>query len=164
MKIRIAGIIPESFVDGAGIRYAIFMQGCLRNCKGCQNPATHDLNGGKIFDTEDIISAIKKNPLLTGITLTGGEPFLQIAPAIEIAQAAKNLNLNVWCYTGYKFENLPAQADELLRNIDVLVDGAYIEELRDLELNFRGSSNQRVIDLNKTRAENKIVLLTEEFF
>ena len=164
MKIRIAGIIPESFVDGAGIRYAIFMQGCLRNCKGCQNPSTHDLNGGKIFDTEDIISAIKKNPLLTGITLTGGEPFLQIAPAIEIAQAAKNLNLNVWCYTGYKFENLPAQADELLRNIDVLVDGAYIEELRDLELNFRGSSNQRVIDLNKTRAENKIVLLTEEFF
>ena len=164
MKIRIAGIIPESFVDGAGIRYAIFMQGCLRNCKGCQNPSTHDLNGGKIFDTEDIITAIKKNPLLTGITLTGGEPFLQIAPAIEIAQAAKNLNLNVWCYTGYKFENLPAQADELLRNIDVLVDGAYIEELRDLELNFRGSSNQRVIDLNKTRAENKIVLLTEEFF
>lgn len=164
MKIRIAGIISESFVDGAGIRYAIFMQGCLRNCKGCHNPATHDLNGGKILDTDEIISAIKKNPLLTGITLSGGEPFLQIAPALEIACAAKNLNLNVWCYTGYRFENIPAEASELLKNIDVLVDGEYIEELRDLELNFRGSSNQRIIDLNKTRAENKIVLFNEESF
>lgn len=162
MEIRIAGIVPESFVDGAGIRFAIFMQGCLRNCKGCHNPATHDLNGGKIFNTEEIISAIKKNPLLTGITLSGGEPFLQIAPAAELAKAAKNLGLNVWCYTGFKLEELPADAEELLQNIDVLVDGEYIEELRDLELAFRGSKNQRVIDLKKTREQNKIILL--EFF
>lgn len=161
MKIRIAGIVPESFVDGEGIRFAIFMQGCLRNCAGCQNPSTHDLNGGKIFDTGEIISAIKKNPLLSGITLTGGEPFLQIAPALELAKSAKNLGLNVWCYTGYKFEEIPANAEEFLKNIDVLVDGEYIEELRDLELNFCGSKNQRVIDLNKTRAENKIVLFNE---
>lgn len=161
MKIRIAGIVPESFVDGAGIRFAIFMQGCLRNCAGCHNPATHDLNGGKIFDTDEIIAAIKKNPLLTGITLSGGEPFLQIAPATELARAAKNLGLNVWCYTGYKFEEIPDGAEELLKNIDVLVDGAYIEELRDLELNFRGSKNQRVIDLNKTRKLKKIVLFMD---
>lgn len=161
MKIRIAGIVPESFVDGEGIRFTIFMQGCLRNCKGCHNPATHDLNGGKILDTEEIISAIKKNPLLSGITLSGGEPFLQIEPALELAKSAKNLGLNVWCYTGYRFENIPANANELLKNIDVLVDGEYIEELRDLELNFCGSKNQRIIDLNKTRAENKIILFTE---
>ena len=159
MKIRIAGIVPESFVDGVGIRFAIFMQGCLRRCPGCHNPATHDLNGGKIFDTEEIISAIKKNPLLTGITLSGGEPLLQITPAAELAKVAKNLGLNVWCYTGYKLEEIPADAEELLQNVDVLVDGAYIEELRDLELNFRGSKNQRVIDLKKSRKLKKIFLL-----
>lgn len=159
MKIRIAGIVPESFVDGVGIRYAIFMQGCLRNCPGCHNPATHDLNGGKIFDTEEIISAIKKNPLLTGITLSGGEPLLQITPAAELARAAKNLGLNVWCYTGYKLEEIPSTAEELLKNVDVLVDGAYIEELRDLELSFRGSKNQRIIDLKKSRELKKIILL-----
>ena len=159
MKIRVAGIVPESFVDGEGIRFTIFFQGCLRNCFNCHNPATHDLNGGKILDTEEIISTIKKNPLLTGITLSGGEPILQIAPAAELARAAKNLNLDVWCYTGYKLEEIPSTAEELLRNVDVLVDGEYIDELRDLELNFRGSKNQRVIDLKKSRELGKIILL-----
>ena len=101
---------------------------------------------------------IKKNPLLSGITLSGGEPFLQIAPALELAKAAKNLNLNVWCYTGYKFEEIPQSAEELLKNIDVLVDGEYIDELRDLELTFRGSKNQRIIDVKKTLATGKIFL------
>jgi len=158
LLIRIAGLVPESFVDGDGIRFAIFMQGCLRNCAGCQNPGTHDLNGGQLIDTEEIISAIKKNPLLDGITLTGGEPFLQIEAANEIAYLAKSFGLNVWCYTGYTFEELPNAAEALLENIDVLIDGEFIESQRDLELQFRGSRNQRIIDLNKTRAQNKIVL------
>ena len=149
MKIRIAGIVPESYVDGEGIRFAIFMQGCLRNCAGCHNPETHDLNGGKILDTAEIITEIKKNPLLTGITLTGGEPLLQIAPALELAKTAKNLGLDVWLYTGYKFEEIPSDADELLKFVDVVVDGEYIEELRDLELEFRGSKNQRIIYLRR---------------
>ena len=149
MKIRIAGIVPESYVDGEGIRFAIFMQGCLRNCKGCHNPDTHDLNGGKIIDTSEIIDAIKKNPLLTGITLTGGEPLLQIAPALELAKTAKNLNLNVWLYTGYKFEEIPEDAQELLNFVDVVVDGEFVEELRDLTLDFRGSKNQRIIYLKR---------------
>ena len=149
MKIRIAGIVPESYVDGEGIRFAIFMQGCLRNCKGCHNPDTHDLNGGKIIDTSEIIDAIKKNPLLTGITLTGGEPLLQIAPALELAKAAKFLNLNVWLYTGYKFEEIPEDAQELLNFVDVVVDGEFVEELRDLTLDFRGSKNQRIIYLKR---------------
>lgn len=158
MLIRIAGLVPESFVDGDGIRFAIFMQGCKRNCAGCHNPETHDLNGGRLIDTTEIISAIKKNPLLNGITLTGGEPFLQIAAADELARAAKNIGLNVWCYTGFTFEELPSAAEPLLKNIDVLIDGEFIENLRDLELQFRGSSNQRIIDVKKTHEQNKIVL------
>lgn len=155
MEIRIAGVVPESIVDGEGIRYAIFMQGCLRNCEGCQNPATHPLDGGKIVDTAELIGAIKKNPLLAGITLTGGEPLLQIKPAIELAKATKNLGLNVWCYTGYKFEEIPPDAQELLNYVDVLVDGEFIVAQRDLELDFRGSRNQRIIDLNKLRNSNE---------
>ena len=147
MKIRIAGIVEESYVDGEGIRFAIFMQGCLRNCKGCHNPETHALDGGKILDTEEIIAKIKKNPLLTGITLTGGEPLLQIAPALELAKNAKNLGLDVWLYTGYKFSEIPNDAAELLNFVDVVVDGEYIEELRDLDLKFRGSKNQQIIYL-----------------
>ena len=149
MKIRIAGIVPESYVDGEGIRFAIFMQGCLRNCAGCHNPDTHALDGGRLVDTSEIITAIKKNPLLTGITLSGGEPLLQIAPALEIAKAVKNMGLNVWLYTGYKFEEIPNDAQELLNFVDVVVDGEYIEELRDLELDFRGSGNQRIIYLRR---------------
>lgn len=161
MKIRIAGLVPESFVDGDGIRFAIFMQGCKRNCAGCHNPHTHDLNGGHLVDTQEIIASIKKNPLLNGITLTGGEPLLQIDASNEIARAAKNLGLNVWCYTGYTIENLPPNAEILLENVDVLIDGAFIENLRDLDLQFRGSSNQRIIDVKKTREQNKIVLWSE---
>ena len=155
MKIRIAGVVPESIVDGEGIRYAIFMQGCNRHCEGCQNPATHPLDGGKIVDTDELIDAIKKNPLLSGITLTGGEPLLQIPAAIELAKATKNLGLNVWCYTGYIYEEIPPDAQELLKYIDVLVDGEFILALRDLELDFRGSRNQRIIDLNKLRKANE---------
>ena len=161
MQIRIAGLVEESFVDGDGIRFAIFMQGCQRHCEGCHNPETHALDGGRLVDTKEIISAIKKNPLLDGITLTGGEPLLQICAANELARAAKNLGLSVWCYTGYTFENLPPNSNALLENIDVLIDGEFIESLRDLELQFRGSHNQRIIDVKKTREQNKIVLWTD---
>ena len=158
MQIRIAGLVPESYVDGDGIRYAVFMQGCLRNCAGCHNPGTHALDGGRLIDTDEIVSAIKKNPLLDGITLTGGEPLLQVEAANEIARAVKSLGLSVWCYTGYTFEELPTSAQPLLENVDVLIDGEFIESLRDLELQFRGSSNQRIIDIKKTREQNRIML------
>ena len=161
LLIRIAGLVSESYVDGDGIRFAIFMQGCLRHCEGCHNPETHALDGGRLIDTAEIIAQIKKNPLLDGITLSGGEPFLQVEAANEIALAAKSFGLNVWCYTGYKLEELPIEAEPLLENVDVLIDGAFVEGLRDLELQFRGSRNQRIIDLKKTREQNKIVLWTE---
>ncbi|MBQ7705890.1 MAG: anaerobic ribonucleoside-triphosphate reductase activating protein [Selenomonadaceae bacterium] len=151
MKIQIAGIVEESCVDGSGIRFTVFLQGCLRHCKGCHNPTTHDLNGGKTVDTSDIINKIKDNPILTGLTLSGGEPLLQIKPAIELAQAAKNFGLDVWLYTGFKFKEIPNDANELLKLVDVVVDGEYIDELRDLNLNFRGPSNQWIIFLNHKR-------------
>ena len=156
MKIRIAGIEKESVVDGEGIRYAVFMQGCSRNCKGCHNPSTHALDGGKVVDTQEIIDDIKKNPLLSGITLTGGEPLLQLDAAVELARETKKLGLNVWCYTGYKFEEIP---QKLLNVVDVVVDGAFVEELKDLTLNFRGSSNQRIIKLNYTEKKVAIKIL-----
>ena len=158
MQIRIAGLVPESFVDGAGVRFAVFMQGCKRHCRGCHNPQTQDLNGGTIMDTAVIIDEFKKNSLASGITLTGGEPFLQVDAAIELARAAKNIGMNVWCYTGYTFENLFPEAGKMLKYVDVLVDGEYRQDERDLTLLFRGSKNQRVIDLNETRKQNKIVL------
>lgn len=89
LNIRIAGVVPESITDGEGIRFAVFMQGCMKNCKGCHNPQTHAPDGGKVVDTDELIEQMKINPLLTGITLTGGEPFLQIAPAVELAKAAR---------------------------------------------------------------------------
>ena len=155
MKIRIAGIEPESYVDGEGIRFAIFMQGCLRRCKGCHNPEAQALNGGRFVDTSEILSAVQQNPLLDGITLTGGEPFLQIDAVNEIARNAKDLGLSVWCYTGFTYDEIQPH---WLKYIDVLVDGAYIENLRDLELKFRGSSNQRIIDVKKSLEQQKIVL------
>ena len=161
MQIRIAGLVPESFVDGDGIRFAIFMQGCQRNCAGCHNPETHALDGGRLVDTDEIISEIKKNPLLDGITLTGGEPLLQIEAVGELARAAQSLGLNVWCYTGFAFEELPLEVAPLLEYVDVLIDGEFIESLRDLELQFRGSRNQRIIDIKKTREQNKVVLWSE---
>ena len=159
MQIRIAGLVPESFVDGDGIRFAIFMQGCRRNCAGCHNPETHDLSGGRLIDTTEIISAIKKNPLLDGITLTGGEPFLQVEAAEELALNAKNFGLSVWCYTGFTFEEI--KNSPLLENVDVLIDGEFVLSLRDLDLQFRGSRNQRIIDVKKTREQKKIVLWSE---
>lgn len=162
MLIRIAGLVPESFVDGNGIRFAIFMQGCLRNCPGCHNPGTHDPKGGKVFDTGEIIARFKEATLLDGITLTGGEPLLQIAAARELALAAKMFSLNVWLYTGFTYEHLPPAAEPLIELVDVLVDGEFIFSQRDLDLKFRGSRNQRLIDVQESRRQNKTVIWTKK--
>ena len=169
MDIRIASIIDESFVDGDGIRVAIFLQGCPHNCKGCHNPSTHDFNGGTVIDTEQLIKKFNSNPIISGITLTGGEPLCQIMAATELAIAAKSSNLSVWCYTGYTYEYLSNdnfemnqffnrdQINNFFDYIDVLVDGPFIESQRDLTMQFRGSKNQRLIDLQRTRKYKKII-------
>lgn len=160
MKIRIAGIVDDSIVDGDGLRLSVFTQGCPHHCVGCQNPDTHAASGGRDEDTENILARIDANPLLTGITFSGGEPFLQPAPLTRLAKEAHKRGLDVWSYTGYTLEELLAKKnpaiDALLRELDVLVDGPYEERLRDLTLNFRGSSNQRIIDMNAFRKTGKI--------
>lgn len=152
-KIRVSGLVAESIVDGPGIRYVVFAQGCVHNCKGCHNPATHALDGGRLVEVDDIVSAIKKNPLLKGVTFSGGEPFLQAEAFTELAQKCHELGLDVICYTGYTFEKLVSsfevhpEWEALLKNIDTLIDGPFVEEKKSLMLLFRGSSNQRMLDM-----------------
>jgi len=154
MKIRIAGIVKESIVDGTGIRFSVFTQGCPHRCKGCHNSHTHDFKGGTETDVSEVITQFEQNPLLDGITLSGGEPFCQAAACNELAKAAKKLNKTVWCYTGYKLQELlkMTKTDEdiknLLCNIDILVDGKFDETKTDHTLKFKGSKNQKIIDLN----------------
>lgn len=149
MKIQIAGVIRESIVDGKGMRYVIFAQGCHHNCKGCHNPETHDPNGGQTTDTAKIIADIKKQHSICGVTFSGGEPFEQAAEFTEIAAACHMMGYDIWCYTGYTYEQLYGNADAmpLLREVDILVDGPFILEQRNVGLLFRGSENQRILEV-----------------
>ena len=152
MDIRIAGLVNDSIVDGPGFRLAVFTQGCPHNCEGCHNPETHDFNGGSIKDTAEIIKMMNDNPLLDGITLSGGDPFCQPAPCIELAKAARKLGLNVWAYSGWTYEEIMADADmaALVKELDVLIDGPFILAQRTLDKRFMGSKNQRAIDIKKS--------------
>lgn len=164
MEIRIAGTVNDSIVDGPGFRFTIFTQGCPHRCKGCHNPHTHDFNGGEIQDTQEILKKIFANPLLDGVTFSGGDPFCQAKPLVEIAKAVKEKGLNVITYTGYTFEELTAGANEengwreLLELTDFLVDGRFVLEKRSLALHFRGSSNQRIINVKSTLETGKLTL------
>ena len=161
MNIRLNGIVNDSIVDGKGIRLAIFTQGCPHHCPKCHNPQTHDYQGGYNTDTDEIISIMKENPLLDGITLSGGEPMEQANACIILAEEAKKIGLNVWVYTGYTWEELLYKNEEiqkLLSFTDVLVDGPFVYSLRSLELCFKGSSNQRIIDVQRSLLQNSVVL------
>ncbi len=155
-KLRIAGIIRESIVDGPGIRFVIFAQGCTHNCPGCHNPDTHDVNGGYNVSIDTIIEEIKKNPLLSGVTFSGGDPFLQAKSFSELAKKIHELGLNVISYTGYTIEQLINGINKnpdwknLLLQTDTLVDGPFILDRKSLSLKFMGSSNQRIIDPKKS--------------
>lgn len=162
MNIRIAGIVNDSIVDGPGLRLTVFAQGCPHRCPGCHNPQSHDFDAGELRDTESILQMARDNILLDGITLSGGEPFCQPEACAEIARGAHAAGLNVWCYTGYTFEELLAGDDrwmELLRNVDVLVDGPFLLKQRSLDCHFRGSLNQRILDVPASLAAGSPVLL-----
>ena len=165
MKIRLAGDIqPDSIVDGEGIRTVIWTQGCNHNCLGCHNPETHSFSEGILVDVEDVKQQITKLKGQTGITFSGGDPMAQPKECASIAKFAKSLEYNIWCYTGYTYEKLielsKANKDilEFLKYIDVLVDGPFILSKKSYDAKFRGSTNQRLIDVAKTMKENKIVL------
>lgn len=167
MKVRLASDIQsDSILDGEGIRTVIWFQGCLHNCPGCHNPETHDLNGGEEYDTEEIIEKIKGLKYQQGITLSGGDPFFQASAAIEFAKCAHEKKMNVWAYTGFTYDYLidkgTPEQKELLNNVDVLVDGRFILEQKSYECKFRGSKNQRVIDVPKSLDAKKVVLYYED--
>lgn len=162
MRIKISGVVNDSIVDGNGFRFTVFTQGCPHHCSGCHNPETHDPKGGFWSDTEDIMNVIKENPLLDGITLSGGDPFMQPVPCTLLAEESHKLGLNVWTFTGYTWEELWAEQDKeklnLLHHTDILVDGRFLLAERSLELRFKGSRNQRTIDVKKTLEQGNIVL------
>ncbi|NLJ64674.1 MAG: anaerobic ribonucleoside-triphosphate reductase activating protein [Christensenellaceae bacterium] len=162
MRVRLFGIEKSSIVDGPGIRFAVFMQGCPHACPGCHNPESHDFNGGYFSDTDEIISEFNKNPLLQGLTLSGGEPIMQPEASLVLASAAKDNNLDVWLYTGYVFEELLENKNdavkELLNYLDVIVDGPFILKERSIDLLYCGSKNQRLIDVKKSISLGNTVL------
>lgn len=166
MKIRLAAYLqPDSIVDGEGIRTVIWTQGCPHNCLGCHNPETHDIKGGALVNLEEVYQIIDSLEGQDGITFSGGDPFMQPKECSEIAKYARNKKLNIWCYTGYKFEQLLSLSDkkpeimEFLKEIDVLVDGKFELSKKSYNSIFRGSSNQRIIDVKKSLKLNKIILV-----
>lgn len=156
MKLRLAGVVRESIVDGPGIRMTVFTQGCPHHCKGCHNEQTWDFDGGYDSSTERILEEAQKDPLIRGLTFSGGEPFCQAQAMAVLAKDAHKLGYDIFCYTGYTFEKLLSSFDthpeykELLENCDWLVDGPFLLEERSLMLKFRGSKNQRILDVKKS--------------
>jgi len=162
MELRIAGTVNDSIVDGPGIRFTIFTQGCPHNCKGCHNPQTHDFSGGTVVDTDELLAKIKGNPLLDGVTFSGGEPFCQAEALAFVGRQIKELGLNIVTYTGFTFEKLYERREsdgwqKLLEVTDILIDGPFILEQKDWEIKFRGSTNQRYLDCQASLKEGKAV-------
>lgn len=164
MLIRLAGLVPESYVDGPGIRFTVFVQGCPHHCKGCHNPETHDFNGGRLADVDKIFGKIIRDPLIKGVTFSGGEPFCQPEPLNYLAGLLKEKDYHVMSYSGYTFEELLEMSEKnsdvkgLLEKLDILVDGRFELSQRSLELKFKGSRNQRLIDVPKSLKEGRVVL------
>ena len=141
-ELRIAGIVDDFVVDGSGVRLTVFAQGCAHHCEGCHNPETWDLQGGKTVTVKEIVDQYKENPLLAGITFSGGEPFYQIEPLAELADRIHGLSGTVWCYTGYTMEIL--EEFEYTKKLLDKIDAEFVIGERDLSLFFRGSRNQRI--------------------
>lgn len=163
-SLRLSGIIEESISNGPGIRLVIFAQGCPHHCKGCHNPQTHDPQGGYELSLEELLKIVDANPLLDGVTFSGGEPFEQALAFSQLAKAIKERKLNVVTYTGYTFETLSQGQNPgwhaLLNETDLLIDGPFLEPLKNGLLKFRGSENQRMIDVHATMAASEIIIAT----
>ncbi len=162
MEIRIAGTVQDSIVDGPGLRYVVFVQGCPHHCEGCHNPETHALTGGSLTDTDTLFEECIENPLTKGVTFSGGEPFCQAEALYKLGERLKQRDYHLMCYSGWTFEELVKMAEKeeyvgkLLHIIDVLVDGRFELKNRSLTLRFRGSTNQRIIDVQRSLSENAV--------
>ena len=168
MNIRLAAPLqPDSVVDGYGIRTVVWTQGCSHNCPFCQNPGTHDFDGGYEISVEKICEELADLKNQDGITLSGGDPLFQLDAVLEIARYAKSIGLNVWCYTGFTYEQIVTMGKnkpnyiEFLNTIDVLVDGKFEIENKSYDVLFRGSKNQRLIDTKSSLLLGEVVLLPE---
>ena len=159
--INVAGLIDDSIVDGVGIRYVVFVQGCPRRCEGCHNAETQPFIEKHLMAPSEIIKQIDSNPLLDGVTFSGGEPMCQAEALVPLARNIKERGLHLAVYTGFTYEALIKSkikgVRELLRYIDILIDGEFVQALRDYKLKFRGSSNQRVIDVQHSTDVPKLV-------
>lgn len=161
MKARIAGIERHSAVNGPGVRYVLFFQGCRHRCVGCQNPDTQPEEGGTLYETSDLIEDILQTKYLDGVTFSGGDPFCQPQALKEIASALRERAISIWAYSGWTYEELLSgiageEAISALRQIDVLVDGPFILKLLSTTCLFRGSSNQRLIDVQESLRHNEV--------
>ena len=158
--LELAGIVSDSIVDGPGIRTAIFAQGCPHHCRGCHNPETWEFGCGTLIPVEAVVEIVQSNPLCRGVTFSGGEPFAQAAEFAELAALLKEKGYEVASYSGYTFEQLLEGTEDqklLLGTIDILIDGPFIQNQKSLELVFRGSKNQRILDVRKSLIEGKAV-------
>jgi anaerobic ribonucleoside-triphosphate reductase activating protein len=164
--LSIGGIEPESIVDGPGFRYTVFVQGCEFRCPGCHNPQLQSFAGGRRVSVAEIIAAIRANPLLSGLSLSGGDPFTQAVPCAALAEQVRALGLSVVVYTGYLWEDLLTVGKpgwhRLIEAADILVDGPFIQAQKDIGLRFRGSANQRLIDVPQSLAAGRVITLPEE--
>ncbi|MBR2693916.1 MAG: anaerobic ribonucleoside-triphosphate reductase activating protein [Thermoguttaceae bacterium] len=158
--ILVAGIEPESITDGPGVRFVVFTQGCPHHCRGCHNPETHAFSGrGTPMTVDELYARIVADPLVTGVTFSGGEPLLHAGPLSRLAKKCHIDGKNVMVYTGYLYEKIREAAnpdwDALLAETDILIDGPYVEAERSLAIHFRGSRNQRVFFLSERGKEYK---------
>ena len=160
--MKIASTTSGSIVDGPGLRFTVFVQGCIHHCPGCHNPETHSFDGGYDIPVDKLAEQMLADPLTVGLTLSGGDPMEQAADCARLAAIARENGLTVWTYTGYTYEALLAQSDPnklaLLAQTDVLVDGPFVQAQKSYELLYRGSRNQRLIDLNAVRKTGKLSL------
>ena len=163
--LNLSGIVSDSIVDGPGIRTTIFSQGCPHHCPGCHNPETWDFGCGTPMEEETLVKIVQSNPLCRGVTFSGGEPFAQAAGFARLAKLLKEKGYEVASYTGYTFEDLLSGSEDqknLLASIDILIDGPFVLSLKSLETVFRGSSNQRILDVKKSLAAGKAIQTTSK--
>ena len=162
--LNLAGIVGDSIVDGPGIRTTIFSQGCPHHCPGCHNQETWGFGSGTDMDEETIMEIVRSNPLCRGVTFSGGEPFAQADGFAKLARLLRTAGKEVASYSGYTFEALLEGTDDqraLLENIDVLIDGPFLQAGKTLEIPFRGSRNQRILDVPKSLAAGRAVEITK---
>ncbi|MDR1089793.1 MAG: anaerobic ribonucleoside-triphosphate reductase activating protein [Prevotella sp.] len=163
IKLSISGIVRDTTVDGTGFRTSVYAAGCTHQCAGCHNPHSWDIANGKSYSVDELLVIIKEDEF-SNVTFSGGDPLMQVDGFTELAKRIKKeTSKNIWCYTGFTYEQIlkSYKLSQILPLIDVLVDGRYIDALRNTDLQFRGSSNQRIIDVQKTLSEDRVIIWTE---